>query len=220
MEYGPDDKEKEEMEPEVKEIPAPAAPPVAAPASTLPPVPAPAVAPPVTKATAKPAKPTKKALVKKGAKKAASEESSHEGSGQESCAQESTSTQITVARGFEASTPGAWSAGARLKRLSPLSGFNGDVEWGCAISNITVTGDGSLKVGGGSDRIEEADPRCKYTGSWGDYKYAGGFPSQWWMSGMTGLTGFTALESIICGQPWQREWESETIGREPQESQQ
>jgi hypothetical protein len=32
MEYGPDDKEKEAMEPEVKEIPAPAAtPPVAAP---------------------------------------------------------------------------------------------------------------------------------------------------------------------------------------------
>jgi hypothetical protein len=32
MEYGPDDKEKEEMEPEVKEIPAPTAtPPVAAP---------------------------------------------------------------------------------------------------------------------------------------------------------------------------------------------
>jgi len=72
MEYGPDDKEKEEMEPEVKEIPAPAAtPPVAAPASAPPPVPAPAAAPPVTKPTAKPAKPTKKALVKKGAKKAA-----------------------------------------------------------------------------------------------------------------------------------------------------
>src|SRR6266852_5149561 len=71
MEYGADDKEKEEMEPEVKEIPAPAAtPPVAAPASAPPLVPAPAAAPPVTKATAKPAKPTKKALVTKGAKKA------------------------------------------------------------------------------------------------------------------------------------------------------
>ncbi|MDQ2925813.1 MAG: hypothetical protein M3R43_09695 [Acidobacteriota bacterium] len=92
-------------------------------------------------------------------------------------------TQINVARGFEASTPGAWSAGTRLMKLSPLSGFNGDVEWGCAISNITVTGDGSLKVGGGSDRIEEADPRCKYTGFWEEYKYAGGFPSQWWSSG-------------------------------------
>src|ERR1039457_1574167 len=32
-------------------------------------------------------------------------------------------TQITVARGFEASTPGTWPAGARLKKLSPLSGF-------------------------------------------------------------------------------------------------
>ena len=29
-------------------------------------------------------------------------------------------------------------------------------------------------MGGGSDRIEEADPR---------YKYAGGFPSQWWSDG-------------------------------------
>ena len=70
MEYGPDDKEKAEMEPEVKEIPAPAAtPPVAAPAP--PPAPAQAVPPPIIKATAKTAKPTKKALIKKGAKKAA-----------------------------------------------------------------------------------------------------------------------------------------------------
>jgi hypothetical protein len=92
-------------------------------------------------------------------------------------------TQINVTRGFEASTPGAWSAGARLKKVSPVSGFSGDVEWGCAISNIMVTGNGSLKVGGESDRIEEADPRCKYTGFWEDYKYAGGFPSQWWSSG-------------------------------------
>jgi len=30
-------------------------------------------------------------------------------------------TQITVARGFEASTPGTWPAGARLKKLSPPS---------------------------------------------------------------------------------------------------
>ena len=60
-------------------------------------------------------------------------------------------TQITVARGFEASTPGSWPAGARLKKLSPVSGFAGNVEWGCTISNIAVTGDGSLKVGGGSD---------------------------------------------------------------------
>ena len=93
-------------------------------------------------------------------------------------------TQITVARGFEASAPGAWPAGARLKKLSPLSGFAGNVEWGCTISNIAVTGDGSLKVGGGSDRIEEGDARCKYTGFWEDYKYgAVGWPSQWWSKG-------------------------------------
>ncbi len=94
------------------------------------------------------------------------------------------STQITVARGFEASAPGAWPAGARMKKLSPVSGFAGNVEWGCTISNIAVTGDGSLKVGGGSDRIEEADARCKYTGFWEDYKYgAVGWPSQWWSKG-------------------------------------
>jgi hypothetical protein len=28
-------------------------------------------------------------------------------------------------------------------------------------------------VGGGSDRIEEADARCKYTGFWDDYAYGG-----------------------------------------------
>ncbi len=88
-------------------------------------------------------------------------------------------TQITVTRGFESSTPGAWVAGARMKKLSPLSGFIGNVEWSCAISNITITGDGSLKVGGGSARIEDG----KYTGSWEDYTYAGGFPSQWWSKG-------------------------------------
>jgi len=59
----------------------------------------------------------------------------------------------------EASTPGTWPAGARIKKLSPVSGFTGNVEWGCTISNIAVTGNGSLKVGGGSDRIEEVDPR-------------------------------------------------------------
>jgi hypothetical protein len=92
-------------------------------------------------------------------------------------------TQINVTRGFEASTSGVWAGGARLKKLSPVSGFTGNVEWGCTITNITVTGDGSLKVGGGSDRIEEADPRCKYTGFWENYQYAGGFPSQWWSNG-------------------------------------
>ncbi len=92
-------------------------------------------------------------------------------------------TQITVTRGFESSSPSEWPAGARIKKLSPLSGFAGNVEWRCTISGITVTGDGNLKVGGGSRRIEESDARCKYTGSWEDYTYAGGFPSQWWSKG-------------------------------------
>ena len=97
-------------------------------------------------------------------------------------------TQITVARGFEASTPGTWPAGTRLKKLSPVSGFTGNVEWGCTISNIAVTGNGSLKVGGGSDRIEEADARCNYTGFWEDYAYGGTFPSQWWSKGQAKRT--------------------------------
>ena len=92
-------------------------------------------------------------------------------------------TGITVSRGYQSSTPGSWSAGARMKKFSAVSGFASDVEWGCTISNIQVTGDGSLKVGGGSDRIEEADARCKYTGFWEDYAYGGSFPSQWWSKG-------------------------------------
>ena len=50
-----------------------------------------------------------------------------------------------------------------MKKLSPVSGFASDVEWGCTISNILVSGDGSLKVGGAAPRIEESDFRCKYT---------------------------------------------------------
>jgi len=93
-------------------------------------------------------------------------------------------TQIIVERGYQSSTPGSWSAGARMKKLSAVSGFASDVEWGCTISNIAITGDGSLKVGGGSARIEEADSRCAYTGSWEAYKYgATGWPSQWWSAG-------------------------------------
>jgi hypothetical protein len=93
-------------------------------------------------------------------------------------------TQITVARGYQSSTPGTWVAGVRVKKLSPVSGFSSDVEWGCTISNIQVTGDGSLKVGGGAARIEESDSRCRYTGFWEDYKYgAAGWPSQWWSIG-------------------------------------
>ncbi|MBI4905710.1 MAG: hypothetical protein HY820_18905 [Acidobacteria bacterium] len=92
-------------------------------------------------------------------------------------------TQITVERGYQSSTPGSWDAGARMKKLSPQSGFSSDVEWGCTISNITVTGDGSLKVGGAAPRIEESDARCTYTGYWEKYSYGSGWPSQWWSTG-------------------------------------
>ncbi len=93
------------------------------------------------------------------------------------------SRQITVERGFEGSTPGSWGAGTRMKKLSPISGFSSDIEWRATISNLTVTGDRLLKVGGGAPRIEESDARCKYTGFWEDYTYGGGFPTQWWSMG-------------------------------------
>jgi hypothetical protein len=80
-------------------------------------------------------------------------------------------TSIRVQRGYESSTPTTWPAGTRLKKLPPVSGFQSDVEWGATISNIAVTGDASLKVGGDSERIEESDARCKYTSYWEDYKY-------------------------------------------------
>ncbi|MCC6389184.1 MAG: hypothetical protein IT167_01180 [Bryobacterales bacterium] len=92
-------------------------------------------------------------------------------------------TQITVERGYQSSTPGTWASGARMKKLSPQSGFASDAEWGCTISNITVTGDGNLKVGGGAPRIEESDSRCAYTGYWEKYCYDSGWPSQWWSTG-------------------------------------
>jgi hypothetical protein len=92
-------------------------------------------------------------------------------------------TSIQVQRGYESSTPGSWPAGARLKKLPPVSGFQSDVEWGATISNIAVTGDASLKVGGDSERIEDTDKRCQYTGFWEDYKYNTGWPSQWWSMG-------------------------------------
>ena len=92
-------------------------------------------------------------------------------------------TQITVTRGFESSALSEWPTGARIKKLSPLSGFAGNVEWRCTISNITVTGDASLKVGGGSRRIDESDARCRYTGYWEKYSYGAAWPSQWWSGG-------------------------------------
>jgi hypothetical protein len=92
-------------------------------------------------------------------------------------------TQITVERGYQGSAAASWPAGTRMKKVSPVSGFSSDVEWGCTISNIAVTGDATLKVGGGAQRIEESDARSKYTGFWESYKYGAGWPSQWWSMG-------------------------------------
>ena len=86
--------------------------------------------------------------------------------------------QITVAarvRSLDARLLAGGRADEEALAQSPAS--RRDVEWGATISNIAVTGDASLKVGGGSERIEEADARCKYTGFWEDYKYgAVGWP--------------------------------------------
>ncbi|HZT29401.1 MAG TPA: hypothetical protein VFA33_05935 [Bryobacteraceae bacterium] len=98
-------------------------------------------------------------------------------------------TSIQVQRGYESSTPGSWPAGTRLKKLPPISGFQSDVEWGATISNIAVTGDASLKVGGDSERIEDTDKRCVFTGYWEEYKYNTGWPSQWWSMGHAKRTG-------------------------------
>ena len=92
--------------------------------------------------------------------------------------------QVNVLRGYEGTTPQAWPAGTRVSKLSPMSGFSSDVEWRAVLSNIAVTCDERLKVGGAAARIEETDARCKYTGYWEDYKYgAAGWPSQWWSGG-------------------------------------
>ena len=106
-------------------------------------------------------------------------------------------TSIQVQRGYESSTPASWPAGTRMKKLPPISGFQSDVEWGATISNIAVTGDASLKVGGDSERIEESDKRCQYTGYWEDYKYgAVGWPSQWWSKGHAKRTGPNDLADV------------------------
>ena len=39
-------------------------------------------------------------------------------------------TRSPSQRGYESSTPGSWPAGTRMKKLSPISGFQSDVEWG------------------------------------------------------------------------------------------
>ena len=106
-------------------------------------------------------------------------------------------SSIHVQRGYESSTPASWPAGTRMKKLPPISGFQSDVEWGATISNIAVTGDASLKVGGDSARIEESDKRCQYTGYWEDYKYgAVGWPSQWWSKGHARRTGPNDLADV------------------------
>ena len=92
-------------------------------------------------------------------------------------------SQIAVQRGYENSAPSFWPAGTRLKKLSPVSGVDADIEWRVTISNITVTGDRSLKVGGGAPRIEESDARCRYEGFWDDYAYGAEWPTQWWSMG-------------------------------------
>ena len=92
-------------------------------------------------------------------------------------------TQIAVQRGYQNSAPRSWPAGTRLKKLSPVTGVDADIEWRVTLSNITVTGDRSLKVGGGAPRIEESDARCKYEGYWESYAYGAGWPTQWWSGG-------------------------------------
>ena len=104
---------------------------------------------------------------------------------------------IQVQRGYESSTPGSWPAGTRMKKLPPISGFQSDVEWGATISNIAVTGDASLKVGGDSARIEESDRRCQYVGYWEAYKYGDvTWPSQWWSKGHARRTGPNDLADV------------------------
>ena len=91
--------------------------------------------------------------------------------------------RVWVRRGEDSSTPQAWGAGTRIQRISTITGTRSDVEWQVRISNITVTGDRTLKVGGDAPRIEESDGRCRYEGYWEDYRYGAGWPTQWWSLG-------------------------------------
>ncbi len=91
--------------------------------------------------------------------------------------------RVLVRRGEDSSAPQAWPAGTRIQRISTITGTRSDVEWQVAISNIAVTGDRSLKVGGDAPRIEESDGRCRYTGFWENYAYGAGWPTQWWSLG-------------------------------------
>jgi hypothetical protein len=91
--------------------------------------------------------------------------------------------RVLVRRGEDSSTPQAWPPGTRIQRISTITGTRSDIEWQVRISNLTVTGDRTLKVGGHVPRIEESDGRCRYEGFWEDYRYGAGWPTQWWSLG-------------------------------------
>jgi hypothetical protein len=91
--------------------------------------------------------------------------------------------RLLVRRGEDSSTPQAWPPGTRIQRISTITGTRSDIEWQVRISNLTVTGDRTLKVGGDAPRIEESDGRCRYEGFWEDYRYGAGWPTQWWSLG-------------------------------------
>jgi hypothetical protein len=91
--------------------------------------------------------------------------------------------RVLVRRGEDSSTPQAWPAGTRIQRISTITGTRSDIEWQVRISNLTVTGDRTLKGGGDAPRIEESDGRCRYEGFWEDYRYGAAWPTQWWSLG-------------------------------------
>jgi hypothetical protein len=91
--------------------------------------------------------------------------------------------RVLVRRGEDSSTPQSWPPGARIQRISTITGTRSDIEWQVKISNLSVTGDRALKVGGDAPRIEESDGRCRYEGYWEDYAYGAGWPTQWWSLG-------------------------------------
>jgi hypothetical protein len=74
--------------------------------------------------------------------------------------------RLLVRRGEDSSTPQAWPPGTRIQRISTITGTRSDIEWQVRISNLTVTGDRTLKVGSDAPRIEESDGRCRYAGFW------------------------------------------------------
>ena len=91
--------------------------------------------------------------------------------------------RVLVRRGEDSSTPQFWPPGTRIQRISTITGTRSDIEWQVRISNLAVTGDRTLKVGGDAPRIEESDGRCRYEGFWEDYRYGASWPTQWWSLG-------------------------------------